>query len=165
MKHPQQNNTPPQLASRLLIGLLLLLCGNMTSAAEEPLTRIAFGSCNRAEKAQPVWPAVLQFRPQLWIWSGDIIYADTTDMVRMAHLYQQQKTQPDYQKLLACCRVIGTWDDHDYGRNDGGRDYPRKIDSQRLLLDFSMSRPAVVGVARRASMPATCRDRPVSASR
>jgi len=118
----------------LLLGLLL--CGTLASASDAPLDRIAFGSCNRSDQAQPIWPAVLQFRPQLWIWSGDIIYADTEEMDRMAKLYQQQKSQPDYQKLLACCQVIGTWDDHDYGRNDGDRSYRQKVESQRLLLDF-----------------------------
>lgn len=122
-------------STRLLL-LGLLLCGTLASADEAPLSRIAFGSCNRSDQAQPIWPAVLQLRPQLWIWSGDIIYADTEEMDKMARLYQQQKSQPDYQKLLACCQVIGTWDDHDYGRNDGDRNYPKKHDSQRLLLDF-----------------------------
>jgi alkaline phosphatase D len=32
--------------------------------------------------------------------------------------------------------VVGTWDDHDYGQRDGGKDYAHKAESQRLLLDF-----------------------------
>ncbi|RVX15848.1 hypothetical protein CK203_005807 [Vitis vinifera] len=33
-------------------------------------------------------------------------------------------------------QVIGTWDDHDYGLNDAGKEFNGKITSQRLLLDF-----------------------------
>ncbi len=31
---------------------------------------------------------------------------------------------------------MGTWDDHDYGANDGGKEYPLKAESQQAFLDF-----------------------------
>ena len=37
---------------------------------------------------------------------------------------------------LAKVRVIGTWDDHDDGLNDGGYEYEKKDSVQQLLLDF-----------------------------
>ena len=33
-------------------------------------------------------------------------------------------------------QVIGTWDDHDYGLNDAGKEFSGKVFTQRLLLDF-----------------------------
>ncbi|XP_061338208.1 uncharacterized protein LOC133285070 isoform X2 [Gastrolobium bilobum] len=33
-------------------------------------------------------------------------------------------------------QVIGTWDDHDYGLNDAGKEFHGKITNQKLLLDF-----------------------------
>lgn len=33
-------------------------------------------------------------------------------------------------------QVIGTWDDHDYGLNDTGKEFSGKNISQSLLLDF-----------------------------
>jgi hypothetical protein len=33
-------------------------------------------------------------------------------------------------------QVIGTWDDHDYGLNDAGKEFSGKVITQRLLLDF-----------------------------
>jgi hypothetical protein len=33
-------------------------------------------------------------------------------------------------------QVIGTWDDHDYGLNDAGKDFGRKFFTQKLMLDF-----------------------------
>jgi alkaline phosphatase D len=32
--------------------------------------------------------------------------------------------------------VLATWDDHDYGVNDGGAGYSRKVESQQIMLDF-----------------------------
>ena len=32
--------------------------------------------------------------------------------------------------------MIATWDDHDYGVNDSGREYPAKEGSRQAMLDF-----------------------------
>jgi alkaline phosphatase D len=38
-----------------------------------------------------------------------------------------QKQQPQYARLRASLtRVVGIWDDHDYGMNDGGAGYSNK---------------------------------------
>jgi alkaline phosphatase D len=50
--------------------------------------------------------------------------------------YDKVKSDVDYCKLIENVTVLGTWDDHDYGVNDGGRNYPMKAESQNLLLDF-----------------------------
>ena len=42
----------------------------------KPLDVIAFGSCNRDELPQPLWPVIAEENPDLWIWAGDNIYAD-----------------------------------------------------------------------------------------
>lgn len=44
--------------------------------------------------------------------------------------------KPEFKKLWNSCRVIATWDDHDYGRNDAGRHYPFKVESKEIFLDF-----------------------------
>lgn len=116
---------------------LLLVCGHATEArCEEPLRRIAAGSCNRQDLPQPLWNSILTFKPDLWIWLGDNIYGDTDRMDELAAKWSQQKNNPAYRNLLATCRVEGIWDDHDYGRNDAGGEYEFKKDSQRLFLDF-----------------------------
>ena len=101
-----------------------------------PITQIAFGSCNRTDKPQPMWAPILASRPQVWIWTGDIVYGDTENMNIMRAKYDVQKRNPDYQRLLSQCRVIGIWDDHDYGLNNGGREFRQKAGSQQALLDF-----------------------------
>ena len=77
------------------------------------LQTIAFGSCNRVDKDQEMWAAISQNHPDLWIWLGDNIYADTDDMQAMKSMYLQQKYNPEYQTFIRQTPVIGIWDDHD----------------------------------------------------
>jgi alkaline phosphatase D len=106
------------------------------AVAQEPLTRIAFGSCSEEETEEQMWSDIVAQKPQLCIWLGDNIYADTHDMAFMRAQYQKQKSNPEYLKVLATCPVIGTWDDHDYGINDGGKFYSRKKESREEFLRF-----------------------------
>ena len=41
-----------------------------------------------------------------------------------------------FQKLRTNCRLLAVWDDHDYGENDAGLEYPSKAESQQIFLDF-----------------------------
>ena len=102
----------------------------------ERLERVAFGSCSQVELEQPLWPLIVAWDPDLWIWTGEIVYADTAVEARMRALYEAQKAHPGYGTLLEHCPVIGVWDDHDYGLNDGGNEYGAREMSQRALLDF-----------------------------
>jgi alkaline phosphatase D len=111
------------------------------------IERLAFGSCNRQDDPQPLWSAVVADNPDLWVWLGDNIYADTADTNVMRAKYRAQLQRPKYQQLLRVCPVIGTWDDHDYGKNNGGVEFESKRESQALLLDF-LGEPA--GTKRRS---------------
>jgi len=100
------------------------------------ITRIAVGSCNRTTLEQPIWDAVLGYDPQLWVWLGDNIYGDTEDMAVMRGKYEAQLAEPGYTALRRTAGVLGTWDDHDFGRNNAGREYPMRAESQQEALDF-----------------------------
>jgi alkaline phosphatase D len=83
-----------------------------------------------------MWKAILNCKPDVWIWLGDAIYAPTEDMVYLRQQYQLQKAKPEYQEFLKSVRVLGTWDDNDYGKKNGGKEYPKKTESQQIYLDF-----------------------------
>ena len=55
-----------------------------------------------------------------------------------AQYYQFNKTKedPDYSNFEEKVDVTGTWDDHDYGLNDGGSEWFLKDSVQQILLDF-----------------------------
>jgi alkaline phosphatase D len=99
-------------------------------------TVIAFGSCNKMSMPQTMWQHVIANNPQVWVWLGDIIYADTADMRALAAHYKRLKTTPDYKRMRAKTQVIGVYDDHDYGMNDSCKDYPMKKGSKKCLMDF-----------------------------
>jgi hypothetical protein len=37
--------------------------------------------------------------------------------------------------------LLATWDDHDYGTNDGGADFPAKAEAKRAFLEFFADPP------------------------
>jgi alkaline phosphatase D len=100
------------------------------------LSRIAFGCCAEESKPQPIWDAVLARNNDLFIFLGDNIYGDSRDMSVLAAKYARLAAIPGFAKLRETTPVVAMWDDHDFGENDGGGDYPAKDDSRRLFLDF-----------------------------
>ncbi|WP_339745716.1 alkaline phosphatase D family protein [uncultured Rubinisphaera sp.] len=100
------------------------------------LNRITCGSCSKQDLPQPIWQAIIASEPDLFIYMGDNIYGDSEDLNVLAAKWEKQKSQPGYTALREQCSVIGTWDDHDYGKNDAGIEYPQKAGSQQLFLDF-----------------------------
>lgn len=117
----------------------IVACSPSSQQAEgesKVLERIAFGSCASQEKPQPIWKTVIQKSPDLFVFIGDNVYADTEDMTVMKNKYARLAEKEEYQKLLKSCKVLSVWDDHDYGVNDGGADYPKKEESEEIFLDF-----------------------------
>jgi len=125
----------------IFIGLLISNSCKTTSYASEEVKKItdftiAFGSCNKHDLPNLLWDDVAAANPDVWIWGGDIIYADTDNMKELREIYDAQNEVEGYKKLKGKIPVIGSWDDHDYGLNDGGVEFSAKQDSQKELLDF-----------------------------
>lgn len=104
--------------------------------ADQALTRIAFGSCAKEGKKQPIWEAVNAAQPELFIFLGDNVYLDTRDPDVMAEKYQRLANQPGFQTLKAQTPLVAIWDDHDFGENDAGANYPMKEASRQAFLKF-----------------------------
>jgi alkaline phosphatase D len=119
-----------------LLGLLFVAAAAAAADDSKPLSRIAFGSCSHQDREQPIWDAIVKEKPELFLFLGDNIYADTQDPAVMKKKYDKQAAIPGYQKLRKACPALATWDDHDYGGDDVGAEYPKKKESQKLFLDF-----------------------------
>jgi alkaline phosphatase D len=100
------------------------------------LTRFAFGSCYKPQHPAPALTHTIARKPQLFIALGDNIYGDTEDIPLFTRKYRQLARQPEWRDLTRTCPVIATWDDHDYGADDSGREFPKKAESKTLMLDF-----------------------------
>ena len=106
------------------------------SARSERLTRLAFGSCSKQLQPQPLWTPIAAFDPQVWLWAGDAVYEEGGGE-KLREAFATQLLQPGYATLLRRgVKVLGTWDDHDYGRNDAGRWLSSKHEAKDLFLNF-----------------------------
>ncbi len=105
-------------------------------AFNERIDRITFGSCNDQDKAQPLWTEIEKMDANLWIWLGDNIYADTDNPAQLEAMYNKQLANDSYSKFVSQVPVIGIWDDHDYGVNNGGKEYAGKDVTKQWMLDF-----------------------------
>ena len=120
----------------LVLGLLFFTQVTVSLGQNGKFDRMAFGSCNRQDAPQPLWKPILADRPDLWIWMGDNIYGDSPMMDTLRAKYARQNANPDYQRLKASTPIIGVWDDHDYGINDGDKRFAQKKESRDLMFDF-----------------------------
>jgi alkaline phosphatase D len=105
-------------------------------APDALLIRIAFGSCAKEDKPQPVWDAVLAAKPQAFVFLGDNIYGDTRDPAVLEAKYARLGAIEGFARLRAQVPLFATWDDHDYGENDAGAEYPMKAESRAAFLRF-----------------------------
>lgn len=119
-----------------LIILLSFTLFTLSSVAQSSISKIAFGSCGHQIGEQFIWNNVVAENPDLWIWLGDNIYGDTEDMDVLRAKYLKLGDNQNYQVLKEHCPIIATWDDHDYGVNDGGKEYPKRKESQQIFLEF-----------------------------
>ncbi|MEL0271672.1 MAG: alkaline phosphatase D family protein, partial [Flavobacteriaceae bacterium] len=99
-------------------------------------SRIAFGSCNNAYASNELWDDIFLAQPEAWIWGGDIVYADSDDFETIEKHYRRQLENQEYRRLTESTKILATWDDHDYGMNDGGVTFSAKDKSQEAFLNF-----------------------------
>jgi alkaline phosphatase D len=122
--------------------LLALLAAPVAVGQDRPLARIAFGSCADQERPLPIFDKIADLKPDLYLSMGDNIYADLKpepglgEMASMKRKYEKLAAIPGWQRLAKTCPMLATWDDHDFGKNDAGVEYPHKDESQQLHLDF-----------------------------
>ncbi|MEH6579016.1 MAG: alkaline phosphatase D family protein [Amphritea sp.] len=136
----------------MLISLLAVTISTLQQAlADSPwqplptgtVQRIAFGSCAKQWQPQPIWQTILKKQPDLWLYLGDAIYADTDGKTawlvseqQLAGEWNRLSDKPEFQQARAAMPMLATWDNHDYGSHAGGKEFPVKQASQRIFLDF-----------------------------
>ena len=126
---------------------IVFVCSGLQAQQDEPEVlgvdsiqrlpqRIAFGSCGHQDKKQPVLRQIVKHRPDLFIYLGDNIYGDTRDMRVLQKKYDKLGAKEEFRELRKNVPVLSVWDDHDYGWNDAGKEYPFKKQSKEIFMDF-----------------------------
>ena len=96
---------------------------------------IGFGSCLHQDYPQPIWEQVKKQNPNLFIMLGDNVYGDTYGNIdNLNNAYQKQKLV--LEKFKLDFPFLAIWDDHDFGKNDGGNEYIFKNSSKQLFLKY-----------------------------
>jgi alkaline phosphatase D len=100
------------------------------------ISRIAFGSCGNQNKSQPILKHVIEQKPEVFCYLGDNIYGDSRTLAVLRAKYLKLAEKSEFQALRSAMPLIATWDDHDYGENDSGKEYVLREESKRLFLEF-----------------------------
>lgn len=112
------------------------------------VTRIGVGSCADQKDPEPIWTVIGKDNPDLFLFIGDNVYGDSKynedgsyagsdpspERLRMA--YEKLMTVEPFTRFWQKIPILPIWDDHDYGQNDGGRDYENKFDSEEQFETF-----------------------------
>ncbi len=115
-----------------------------------PLERVIFASCFHQDKQTNIFASMLKYKPELFLWTGDSVYHQARTfnfsfrtrsreetLQDLQKTFSKQKQREDYRAILESAKLVeGTWDDHDYGQNDGGKYVAFKKARQDLFLDF-----------------------------
>ena len=107
------------------------------SGTSSPLQRIAFASCIDQNAPQPLWETILGDRPDLFIFGGDNVYCEMPySLANLRRAYAKAAESEGMARLRRTVPHMAIWDDHDYGVNDGGAEFPFKAESKAEFLDF-----------------------------
>lgn len=109
-----------------------------TAPSQSRPIRIAFGSCARVQlyPEQPVFEAIAALEPDLFIWLGDNIYADSDSELAFSNLYSRQRNVTSLVPFQRSVSQIAMWDDHDFGHNDSDRTNPDKDMTLRMFNNW-----------------------------
>jgi len=133
-----------QFVVLVILSVAFLSCkstdeGNVIRNDEPPaplIYKVAFGSCSSEKHPLPIFYEVVKHQPDVFVFLGDNVYGDTDDMSVLRKKYHQLGDKPSYKALRKEAEILAVWDDHDYGRNDAGKNYPHKKASKQVFLDF-----------------------------
>ena len=107
------------------------------------ISRIAFGSCLDEASDQSIWQTLANEQPDMFLFLGDNVYGDARrddpefldpTMPKMRRSYAALAADQSFADFRKDVPILTTWDDHDYGVNDGGADYMFKDHAKQLYL-------------------------------
>lgn len=96
---------------------------------------LAFGSCADFE-ASSIWTRMGEEEVDGVVILGDTPYIDTTELDAVRNAYRRFSSISTLAELLHSTPFWGTWDDHDFGRNDSDGTLPGKENSRRGFVEY-----------------------------
>ncbi len=96
---------------------------------------LAFGSC-ADNKPVPLWTQIEEKGAQGLVLLGDTPYIDSTDLATARRKHREFLSIPQLAAAARHMPVWGTWDDHDFGRNDSDGRLKGKERTRQAFVEY-----------------------------
>lgn len=96
---------------------------------------LAFGSCAHT-KSLKLWRQMHEQGAQGLVLLGDTPYIDSTDLAVSRGKHRAFLQVPELAELVRKTPTWGTWDDHDFGKNDSDGTLPGKENSRQAFVEY-----------------------------
>ena len=114
---------------------------------DQALTRILVASCFNEEvpEASGAMQSIAAEPADLFLMIGDNVYGDRdgnnyvnnqADLDELRESFNDLAARDDFRSVRAKHPMMVAWDDHDYGANDGGKEFPFRRLSERIHERF-----------------------------
>jgi alkaline phosphatase D len=134
------NSTKLHAGYCLIVTVVLAAMMSGVSSAQDAgktARRVAIIGCHQQPDPTPALLSYVAAKPDVVLWVGDNVYADTKDDPKhIRACYDALEAKPGFKELRDSSTFLAVWDDHDYGVNDGGKDYIIKAESHAIFRDF-----------------------------
>jgi alkaline phosphatase D len=113
--------------------------GSFRTFADGPFSfRVVYASCAATGSTSPVFTAMRQVQPDLFLHMGDLHYENIrrNDVLRFRQAYMKVLASPTQSALFRAVPFAYTWDDHDYGPNNSDRSSPSRPAALRAYRKF-----------------------------
>lgn len=108
-----------------------------TPPANDQNTKITLGMGSCApSNPNHIWTRVVDEGCQGFIFLGDTPYVDTSDLGLARRKHRTFLEQPEIREMIRQMPCWGTWDDHDFGTNDGHGDFPGKHACRAAFTEY-----------------------------
>ena len=114
---------------------------NKALAPDTNISRIAFGSCNHQSRSQHMWAQIAATDPDMFLFIGDNNYGDQfwkgdASLSTLREAYAVMAKTPELTTFRERIPMMITWDDHDFGFNDGGANFAFRGWSETIFETF-----------------------------
>jgi len=96
---------------------------------------LAFGSC-AATRPSKLWSQIEQHGAHGTVLLGDTPYIDSTDLSVARQRHREFLQVPQLASLIRHTPTWGTWDDHDFGRNDSDGRLKGKENTRQAFVEY-----------------------------
>jgi alkaline phosphatase D len=109
-----------------------------TAPAGRAPFRVAFGSCARhqLDAEQAIFGSIAAANPDVFLWLGDNIYADSAVDWVFAEDYRRQRGITATWPLMRTVPQLAIWDDHDFGLNNSDSTNPARAASYAAFRNY-----------------------------